>query len=275
MKLLKTPLRYPGGKSRAVTQLEPWCPGNFREYREPFVGGGSMALYMSQLYPEIPVWINDKYTYLYNFWVALRDQGDLLSDVCYAIKEENPTPDLAKELFNRSKEEISDADPFRQAVLFWVLNKCSYSGLTENSSFSQSASIQNFTKRGAANLKNYQDLIAHWRITNLDYSELLDGDSDTFVFLDPPYRINSFLYGTNAEMHKNFDHERFAKLTKESKSEWMVTYNVDKEIESMFSEHHQRYFKLTYGMKHRANNKKSELLITSYNPTPNTLEQFF
>lgn len=275
MKLLKTPLRYPGGKSRAVTQLEPWCPGNFHEYREPFVGGGSMALYMSQMYPEIPIWINDKYTYLYNFWVALRDQGDLLSDVCYAIKEENPTPDLAKELFIRSKEEISKADPFRQAVLFWVLNKCSYSGLTENSSFSQSASIQNFTKRGATNLKNYQDLIAHWRITNLDYSELLGGDSNTFIFLDPPYRINSFLYGTNAEMHKNFDHERFAKLTQESKSWWMVTYNVDKEIESMFSEHHQRYFKLTYGMKHRPNNKKSELLITSYNPTPNTLEQFF
>lgn len=274
MKLLKTPLRYPGGKSRAVTQLYNWFPGGITEYREPFVGGASMALYFSQLNPEIPIWINDKYTYLYNFWLHLRDEGDDLSDVCYAIKEEHPTPDLAKELFIRSKEEISKADPFRQAVLFWVLNKCSYSGLTENSSFSESASNQNFTRRGARNLKNYQDLIRDWHITNLDYTELLD-DKDSFVFLDPPYRIKSFLYGTNAEMHKNFDHERFADSCKECPSNWMITYNVDMEIERMFKDYQQRYFQLTYGMKHRVNNKKSELLISNYNVEPvNPLQEF-
>ena len=41
---MKTPLRYPGGKSRAVPKLCQWLPENITEYREPFLGGGSMAI---------------------------------------------------------------------------------------------------------------------------------------------------------------------------------------------------------------------------------------
>ena len=274
MKLLKTPLRYPGGKSRAAKMLYDWFPAGIEEFREPFLGGASMALLFTQQHPDVPVWVNDKYYYLYNFWVTLQEHGDDLSDVCYATKQEHPTPDSAKELFIRSKEEISEADPFRQAVLFWVLNKCSYSGLTENSAFSQSASQQNFTLRGAAKLKYYKDLIAHWEITNLDYEEVMQPDNDgTFCFLDPPYKIGSYLYGTNAEMHKDFDHKRFADVCKKCPNDWLVTYNVDEEIEEMFGDFHQRYFSITYGMQHRENNRKSELLISNYdvNP-PSTLE---
>lgn len=273
MKHLKTPLRYPGGKSRAAASLYKWFPTGIKEYREPFLGGGSMALYFSQLHPDTPVWVNDKYYYLYNFWIHLQEAGDELSDVCYGIKQDNATPPLAKELFIRSKEEISEADPFRQAVLFWVLNKCSYSGLTENSSFSESASKQNFTLRGAANLKKYQDLIADWHITNLDYTELFSEDDGVFCFLDPPYKIGSYLYGTNAEMHKNFDHQNFGSACKDCTHKWMVTYNVDEEIEQMFEGYQQRYFDITYGMKHRENNRKSELLVSNYDVAPpNPLE---
>ena len=173
MRLLKTPLRYPGGKSRACVRLYDWFPADIDEFREPFVGGGSVALYFSQLHPDVPVWINDLYVPLYHFWINLRDRGDELSETCYDIKLDHPTPDLARELFDKSKVEIQTADSFRQAVLFWVLNKCSYSGLTENSSFSQSASKQNFTLRGANNLKKYQEIISHWEITCLDYNDCL------------------------------------------------------------------------------------------------------
>ena len=46
MKSLKTPLRYPGGKSRACTKLDQFIPDlrGFKEYREPFLGGGSVAI---------------------------------------------------------------------------------------------------------------------------------------------------------------------------------------------------------------------------------------
>ena len=41
---LKTPLRYPGGKSRACKKMDPFFPdlSDYDEYREPFLGGGSV-----------------------------------------------------------------------------------------------------------------------------------------------------------------------------------------------------------------------------------------
>ena len=41
-KLAKSPLRYPGGKSRALKQILPLIPMSISEFREPFVGGGSV-----------------------------------------------------------------------------------------------------------------------------------------------------------------------------------------------------------------------------------------
>ena len=82
----KTCLRYPGGKSKALKILAPWFPAGMSEYREPFIGGGSVALLVSQNFPDMPVWVNDKYVYLYNFWTQLRDNGQELSDKLLEIK---------------------------------------------------------------------------------------------------------------------------------------------------------------------------------------------
>ena len=51
MKSLKTPLRYPGGKSRACTKMDPYFPDlrEYKEYREPFLGGGSVAIHITCL----------------------------------------------------------------------------------------------------------------------------------------------------------------------------------------------------------------------------------
>ena len=80
IKSLKTPLRYPGGKSKAIKTLSQWYPKIISEYREPFIGGGSIAIDVTKSNPDIPVWINDLYVPLYNFWVQLRDRGEELSE---------------------------------------------------------------------------------------------------------------------------------------------------------------------------------------------------
>ena len=45
LKAYKTPLRYPGGKSRACTKMDQYFPdlSGYVEFREPFLGGGSVA----------------------------------------------------------------------------------------------------------------------------------------------------------------------------------------------------------------------------------------
>ena len=74
MKSLKTPLRYPGGKSRAITKMSRFLPemSMYREYREPFLGGGSVALYMTRYHPHLEIWVNDLYEPLANFWQTLQ-----------------------------------------------------------------------------------------------------------------------------------------------------------------------------------------------------------
>ena len=77
-KTLKTPLRYPGGKSRAITKISQFFPdlSDFKEFREPFLGGGSVALWVTKQYPHLDIWVNDLYEPLANFWSMLRTNSD-------------------------------------------------------------------------------------------------------------------------------------------------------------------------------------------------------
>ena len=70
--------------------------------------------------------------------------------------------------------DVTDKD---RAVCFYIINKCSFSGLTESSSFSEQASDSNFSMRGIEKLPVYSELIKNWYITNVDYKHLL-GDKE-------------------------------------------------------------------------------------------------
>ena len=284
MKALKTPLRYPGGKSKAIKTLSPWFPKTISEYREPFIVGGSIAIEVTKSNPDIPVWINDLYVPLYNFWVQLRDRGEELSERVREEKQrtldegdKDKVTASAKKLFNKYKEEIDTYDDFEKAVAFFIMNKCSFSGLTENSTFSQSASNSNFSLVGADKLAHFSKLIKDWKITNIDYSEVMkeSGSSDTFIFLDPPYDIKDFLYGKNREMHKSFDHDRFADDVYNCVHKFMITYNVNDRLKELYKNYNLKEWKLRYSMAHRGDkgtdeNIKTELLVTNYSIVPQT-----
>ena len=107
---MKTPLRYPGGKSRAVPKLCQWLPAEITEYREPFLGGGSMAIEMTKRYPDLSIWVNDLYKPLYLFWLALRDDGDYLYDQLIQLKQRHPDQGSAKQLFLDAKDKVNDDD---------------------------------------------------------------------------------------------------------------------------------------------------------------------
>ena len=63
LKSFKTPLRYPGGKSRACKKMEPFFPDlrDYDVYYEPFLGGGSVALHITKKYPKLKIVVNDLY----------------------------------------------------------------------------------------------------------------------------------------------------------------------------------------------------------------------
>ena len=57
MREIKTPLRYPGGKTRASKMLVNNMP-EYKEYREPFIGGGSVFIRAKQSNPLANYWIS-------------------------------------------------------------------------------------------------------------------------------------------------------------------------------------------------------------------------
>jgi len=277
---MKTPLRYPGGKSRAVKKLCQWLPAEITEYREPFLGGGSMAIEMTKRFPDLPIWVNDLYKPLYNFWLVLRDDGDYLYDQLIQLKQRHPDRGSAKQLFLDAKEKVNEDDIGYKdkAVAFYIVNKCSFSGLTESSSFSPQASDSNFSIRGINNLKYYSELIKNWKITNLDYADLVEDclghgeiecDDNTFIYVDPPYNIKDNLYGNKGKMHSGFDHARFADVMDDTMGNVMISYNNHPDIIQRFLEWHQYDFAHTYTMRSTGTymsdqTKRRELICLNY-----------
>jgi site-specific DNA-adenine methylase len=272
-KSLKTCLRYPGGKSRACVKMDPYFPDlrNYDEFREPFLGGGSVAIYITKKYPNLDIWVNDLYEPLVNFWQQLQMFGTDLKNKLVDLKAANNTPDLAKELFLKAKEQVNDKDlpSIDRAVAFYVVNKCSFSGLTESSSFSAQASNSNFSMRGIEKLPGYSKIIEHWRITNYSYDYLMDGNKGAFMYLDPPYDIKDNLYGNKGSMHKGFDHDKFAADCDSNNMDQLVSYNSDQLVKDRFKNWNAAEFDLTYTMRSvgeymREQKQRKELLLFNY-----------
>ena len=274
MKSLKTPLRYPGGKSRACIKMDPYFPDlrEYKEFREPFLGGGSVALHITKKYSHLKIWVNDLYEPLVNFWQQLQMFGPEMKTKLQELKSKYPDPVSAKVLFLESKEYLNDEsnnDALRRAVSFYIVNKCSFSGLTESSSFSKQASDSNFSMRGIEKLPGYSQLISNWKITNYSYDYLMDNEGDTFVYLDPPYDIKDNLYGKKGSMHKGFDHDRFAKDCDECFMPQLISYNSDQLVKDRFKKWSTGEFDLTYTMRSvgeymREQKARKELLLFNY-----------
>ena len=272
-KSLKTPLRYPGGKSRAVTKMGQYLPDlrEYKEFREPFLGGGSVAIYLSKMYPNLNIWVNDLYEPLVNFWLSIQNNGEQLYTDLRDLKEKHPNRDSARGLFNESKEIINDEEKTNQerAVAFYIVNKCSFSGLTESSSFSAQASESNFSMRGIEKLTGYQEIISDWKITNTTYEDLLTNWQDAFIYLDPPYDIKDNLYGRKGAMHKKFDHDKFAEDCDRHTADMMVSYNSSQLVKDRFKDWTAAEFDLTYTMRSvgeymRDQQQRKELLLLNY-----------
>jgi len=273
MKSHKTPLRYPGGKSRACTKIGQFLPNmyTYREFREPFLGGGSVAIYLTKMYPSLSIWVNDLYEPLVNFWKEIQHSGEELYTTLSDLKIKHPNPDSAKELFLESKEIINSQDKSKleRAVAFYVVNKCSFSGLTESSSFSAQASDSNFSMRGIEKLTGYQEIIQDWKITNLSYEDLLTDWKNTFIYLDPPYDIKDNLYGKKGDIHKKFDHDKFAKDCDDHTADMMISYNSSQLIKNRFKNWNAVEFDLTYTMRSVGDymsdqQTRKELLLLNY-----------
>jgi len=264
--MIKSPLRYPGGKNRAVKIIAPLIP-EFDEYREPFVGGGSVFIYLKQKYPNKKYWINDLYPNLYHFWNKCKN------DITSLIKQINEWKNIyknGKELHRFLLDNIDDFDDLKKASAFFVFNRITFSGTTESGGFSNAAFEKRFTLSSIERVKALATVLPNTEITNYDFEQVIETKGkNIFFFLDPPYysATKSALYGKNGNMHKTFDHQRFANVLKKTKHKWLITYDDSEYIRKIFSFANISTWNLTYGMRNvnkNGNQIGKELFISNY-----------
>jgi DNA adenine methylase len=264
--MIKSPLRYPGGKSRAVGIISEIIP-DFDEFREPFLGGGSIFINIKQRFPKKKYWVNDLNSELYKFWEIAQKDVNSLTEKIYEWRNQYRS---GKELYKFLNGNMKYFTDLETAAAFFIYNRITFSGTTLSGGYSEGAFLGRFTQSSIERLSDFAKITVNSKITNYDYKQLLEKDGkNVFIFLDPPYfsATKSALYGKNGNLHKNFDHERFAENVKNCKHKWLITYDDCKYIRDLFSFANVVPWNLTYGMRNvseNSNQNGNELFISNY-----------
>jgi DNA adenine methylase len=266
----RSPLRYPGGKQKAIEQIAKMLPRSAREFREPMVGGGSVFLHARSIGFAQSYWINDKFKELISFWRTVQDPRSCkrLVRELEELRSSFDSADEIKKYFLDARLE-KPRSAYREALLFFFFNRVTFSGTTRAGGFSSSASLRRFTASSVERLKPLPDALADVEITNTDFSELITTPGkDVFIFLDPPYYTATRLYGKNGSLHA-FDHEGLAKLLKKTNHRFLITYDDCDEIRELYKWAAKiKNWKLQYGMNNcnseNLSKVGSELFISNY-----------
>lgn len=265
---IKSPLRYPGGKSKALKYIVPNFPSLFKEYREPMIGGGSVFFEIRQKEPNLKFWINDINSDLYHFWKQCKKDISKIVEEIYTVKS---TYSNGRELFATYSAKNENLNQLEKAVRYFVLNRITFSGAVDSAGYSNESFEKRFTDSSIERLKKSAEILKNIKITNYDYQKLLRSPGeDVFIFLDPPYFsfTKSKLYGKRGNLHTRFDHKRFAKKMSKCEHKWLITYDDSDEIRNLFCDFSKIYeWELQYGMNSFSRDGASigkELLISNY-----------
>lgn len=233
-----SPLRYPGGKSKAVKTIVPLLADK-GEVISPFLGGGSVELALSSL--GVKVFGYDALRPLISFWRQLFDDPAAFRE---RVLEYYP---LSKEQFYELQRGHQDSEDALQGQLFFVLNRSSFSGATLAGGCSDPGG--RFTKSSIDRLiapHDFRDVA--FPVAVADWRESVAWHPNSFLYCDPPYLVKSNLYGPRGNLHKGFDHAWLAKVLRNHKGGWLLSYNNHPRILELYAGFDISFPSWQYGM---------------------------
>jgi len=275
-RVLISPLRYAGGKSKAVGLILEYLPKlKNKRIVSPFFGGGSFELAVSQNL-GIEVIGYDIFEMLTNFWTILinnknnfikelekfeitseeftRNRHILLS-YWDKVKPKSLVYKTMKQLdLSEEEKTLLDDNKVLQAVYYYYNMSLSYGPMFLGWPSSNEIKPDKFKRRikflKELNLKNVS-------VQCDDFKNVIQRHKDDFLFLDPPYYL-----GTDSKMfkgmypncnfaihHNDFEHELMRDLLKEHKGGFLITYNNCETIRNWYSDYEQVFpeWQYTYG----------------------------
>lgn len=235
----KSPIRYPGGKTRACKIIDKIINDHFNLSNidtiiSPFFGGGSFEFYMQNKY-GLKLIVNDKFTPLYNFWNQIKIDKNKLCEELRKITN------ISKEDFMNYRKTIMTLNDniLDQAIQYFIINRCSFNGSTLSGGFSEEASKKRYTPSSITKIELLD--FSNIDIYNKDFYDFINqsenDENKTIIFLDPPYYLEkkSKLYGNNGDMHEDFNHQLLFELII-TKKNWIITYNNCDYIKDLYKD---------------------------------------
>jgi len=187
--------RYPGGKSRHVQKILQYFEADVKDYREPFLGGGSVFLAGGFR----NAWLNDIDEGVADMWKMVKEspnQIEALINKHTLILDHQNEPHRIKEaidLWRQVRENRNGLFPNGYRELFLI--KTCFSGVKTGGPTGgiEQKSQWPITARWSAKstierVKTVSEILKSCKITNTSWESVLsDVSPQTCVFLDPPY----------------------------------------------------------------------------------------
>ena len=204
-------LKWAGGKTQLLYEFASRLPSEFEQgritrYIEPFVGGGAMFFYISQLFPIQESILCDVNPELILTWQTVKADVDSLIDALARLQDEYHALDDSGRmaLFYEIRDSLNEerrAMNYGEYGVSWVrrasqhifLNRTCFNGLFRLNSKGEFnvpfGRYKNPTIVSEKNLKKASALLANTTILLGDFNQCLEYiGQETFVYIDPPYR---------------------------------------------------------------------------------------
>jgi DNA adenine methylase len=269
-KYLLTPLRYPGGKTSLFAFFDEVIKRhNWKDvtYIEPYAGGAGAAISLLLLEKVRQIVINDYDPAIYSLW------DSVINHNADFIKLIESTP-ITIEQWEIQKKIYKGADVSNKLSLGFAtffLNRTNRSGILNAGPIGGKQQLGEWKIDARYNKRNliekikliglYSDRIT---VLNKDGSDVIEEyakDSKSFFYVDPPYFVKGADLYLNAFKLK--DHKKLAdSLNKHNNAKWLLSYDNEKEILSLYPKREYRTFDLKYSA-HHSSKVGSELMIFS------------
>lgn len=186
-------LKWAGGKGKIVPQLHQLYPAGFKNYFEPFFGGG--AVFFS-LQSNGQAYINDINDTLMGAYLHVRDHVDELVAALKKLESDYKTlsEHERQEFYYRQREAFNAMAPgVSKTVLLLFLNKTCFNGLYRENSKGEFnvpfGRYANPTICDEENLLAVSRMLQKTVITHGSYKEAVRfAQAGDFVYFDPPYQ---------------------------------------------------------------------------------------
>lgn len=265
-------VKWAGGKTQLLDELQQHLPESFDTYYEPFLGGGAMLLGLKPKNAYVCD-INEK---LIGTYKQIRDN---INGVIDALKPFDASV-VTKEVYLARRDMYNHDDSLsrtERAALFIWLNKHAFNGLyRENSKGEFNVPFNNKTHGESFDENNLREISRYFGHFNVNFfvsdfqDFMLRPRQGDFVYVDSPYVPVSPTASFTSYAKAGFDYEDHARLrlTLEDLTyrgvKWMMSNNDVDLVHRWYGGYNIHSVDVRRSINARGNRKSKEVIITNY-----------